>query len=290
MSTRLTSSLIGLAVAACGGPQVPNHSGYRNDKLKPWLKAKALKFNDKNEAKAEDDLNYGAFKRARWFLIDLPSHGELTIKLEVTPPGDATNEDFDLALEVLDPHFRVISKSDLEEPDAGELAKTKTLFDLEAGKYFVHVYLQSRLDTADFVLRAAFKPTKAAELKSDFPSQVAFYPSLPMVPLSDDTPAKYRPPKPVVVRTTTRPKPNTPPPPQTSVSARIVSMSVVSATSTRIMIGRGTESGADNSMRAKLNGIASTFSIECNPGTCSAVIPATPDQIKAGGLSVVLVK
>lgn len=82
-------------LAACGGAQVPVHNGYKSEKAKPWKKPKALAFDDKMEAKAEGDLSYPDMRRAKWFVLDLPANGELAIRLEITPPGDATNEDFD---------------------------------------------------------------------------------------------------------------------------------------------------------------------------------------------------
>ena len=280
-----------LLAIGCGGPKIPPHSGYKNDKSKPWAKAKALKLDDKSESKSEGELDYADHRRAKWYSVTLPSHGELTIKLEITPPGDGTNEDFDLAVEILDPGFRVISKSDLEEGDAGELTKTKTLFDLEPGKYLIHLYLQSRVDSADYVLRTAFKPTRAAEAKTDFPTQVAFYPSLPMVPLADDVPPGRRPT--TVITTTTRkpPKPPKPPPgtpPPAVLTARIVGVSVV-GNNTRIVIGRGTATGASSGMKARLNGISKTPTIECNENTCVAVVEATPDQVRGAGGTVTLV-
>lgn len=281
--------IVALCVVACGGTKIPAHSGYKNDKAKPWTRAKGLKLDEKGEAKTDGELSYGDFKRARWYALNLDSHGELTVKLEITPPGDATNEDFDLALEILDPGFRVISKSDLEDEDAGELTKTKTLFDLEPGKYLVHLYLQGRLDSADFTLRAAFKPTTPAEQKSDFPAQVAFVPSLPMVPITDDTPAKYKPPTTVVTRTRTpRTQPKVEEPkPTTTLSARIVGVSV-QGSNTRIVVGRGTATGAKSGMKAKLNGIPNLFPIECGESTCSATVTATPDQVRGAGGSVTL--
>jgi len=281
------ASLVGLG--ACGGTKIPVHSGYKSDKAKPWKKPKNLTLDEKLEAKSEGELSYGDMRRARWYAIQLPSHGELSLKLEITPPGDEANEDFDLALEILDPGFRVISKSDLEDEDAGELTKNKTLFDLEPGKYLIHLYLQGRMDSADYVLRASFKGTKAAELKTDFPALVGFVPALPMVPLTDDTPAKYRPPTNAVVRVTRAPKPppGTPKPVATVLSARIVGVSVVTG-GTKITVGRGTNTGAMSGMKAKLAGISGTYSIDCNENTCSATISATPDQIRGAGGSVTL--
>ncbi len=281
---------VSLALGACGGPKIPMHSGYKSEKSKPWKSSKKLVLDEKNEGKVEGDLSYAEMRRARWYTVEVPRHGELGLRLEITPPGDGANDDFDLALEILDPGFRVISKSDLEDEDAHELTKTKTLFDLEPGKYLVHVYLQSRVDTADYILRATFKPTTAAELKSDFPAQVAFVPSLPMVPLNDDTPAKYRPPTNVVIRTGHTPKPQptaTPKPAAIPLTARIIGVSVVSG-GTRIVLGRGTNTGATSGMKAKLSGITATFPVDCNDSTCSATVSATPDQVRGAGGSVTL--
>ena len=281
---------VGLALlVACGGTKVPLHSGYKNDKAKPWKSAKLIKLDAKNEGKADGSLSYAAYQRARWYYIQIPAHGELSFKIEVTPPGDEANEDFDLAVEILDPGYRVIGKSDKEEEDAGELTKNKTLFDLEPGKYFVHLYLQGRMDTADYNLKATFKPTTAAEMKSDFPAQVAFLPSLPMVPLNDDTPRSYKPP--IIVSSKPRPRPPGPkkddPVVAVVLNARIVGVSVVSG-GTRITLGRGTNTGAKSGMKAKLNGINGNFAIDCNENTCAAVVAATPDQIKSAGTTVTL--
>ena len=102
--------------------------------------------------------------------------------------------DFDLGFEVLDPGNRVIARSDAQEgDDTGEIQKSKSLLDLEPGRYLIHLYLQGRMDSCDYVLRAAFKPMSSVG-KSDFPAQVAFPQNLPMVPLQDDTPKSYKPP------------------------------------------------------------------------------------------------
>ncbi|TMQ15786.1 MAG: hypothetical protein E6J90_24910 [Deltaproteobacteria bacterium] len=179
-------SIVVVAVlGACGGPQVPTHNGYKPKDVAPWKKPKALKFDDKGEAKAEGDVSYPDMRRARWYELTLPSNGQLSIALEITPPGDAVNDDFDLGLEVLDPRHRVISKSELEDEDAHELNKKKTLVELVPGKYLIHIFLQGRMDTAEFALRVTFKATAAAEAKTNFPADVPFVPVLPMVPIQD---------------------------------------------------------------------------------------------------------
>jgi hypothetical protein len=273
---------LSVVLMACGGPQVPTHNGYKAKEAKPWSKPRVLKFDDKLEAKADGDLSYPDMRRARWYQLDLPSNGQLSLALEITPPGDAVNDDFDLGMEVLDPSSRVISKSDLEAEDAHELNKKKTLVDLAPGKYLVHLFLQGRMDTADFALRAAFKTTAAADVKTNFPAEVAFVPVLPMVPIQDDTPRNYKPPGGAVITKVSKKAapPPPPPPPAATVSARIIGIQVVSG-GTQITLGRGTTSGASNGMKGKIAGIAAGFTIgNCNDRTCTATVAATPDQIK----------
>lgn len=277
-----------VTLAACGGAQIPEHNGYKTTNAKPWKKAKTLKFDEKFEAKAEGDLSYPDMRRAAWFAADLPQTGDLDVSLEITPPGDAVNDNFDLGMEVLDPGNRSITRWDLEEGgDAGELKKVKNLKELTAGKYLVHLYLQGRLDTADYVLRVVFHPTSAQLAKSDFPSQVPFVPALPVVPISDDTPKSYHPPTTTIVSHTvhhqSRPAPP-PPPPAETLSARIIGLQVVSG-GTQITVGRGTSGGAQAGMKGKISGIPNgTFTLAaCTERTCTATVSATPDQIKSSG-------
>lgn len=285
--------IVAMTAGACAGTQIPKHNGYKGgSKAKPWKKAKTLKFDDKMEAKAEGDLSYPEMRRSAWFVADLVQAGQLDIKLEVVPPGEGTNEDFDLGFEVLDPGNRVISRSDLQEgEDAGEIQKQKSLLDLEPGRYMVHLYLQGRLDSADYVLRAVFKPMSTVG-KSDFPAQVSFPQPLPMVPLQDDTPKNYKPAAPTTVVTVKKqPKKVAPPPPPpaaTTMNARIIGMQVVGS-STQITIGRGTSAGAVVGMKGKIVGVPTgSFTLAaCNERTCTATVSATPDQIKSSG-SVVL--
>jgi hypothetical protein len=276
---------------ACGGPDVPTHNGYKPKEAKPWRKPKVLKFDEKMEAKSDGELSYPEMRRARWFQVDLPTDGELSLTLEVTPPGDAVNDDFDLAIEVVDPSFRVISKADLEDEDAGELTKKKTLVELSPGKYLIHVYLQGRMDSADFVLRAAFKPTAAAEARTNFPAEVLFVPSLAMVPIQDDTPRNYKPAGNAVVKVKRQPRATPQPPPTTpvaTVSARIIGVQVI-AGGTQITVGRGKSSGASDGMKGKISGISGGFVLaNCNDRTCTATVAATPDQINNSSGTVTL--
>jgi hypothetical protein len=285
----LSVVLMACGLAACGGAQIPAHNGYKPKEAKPWKKPKVLKFDDKMEAKTDGDLSYADMRRARWFQVELPTNGQLSLALEITPPGDAVNDDFDLAMEVVDPSFRVISKSDLEDEDAHELNKKKTLVDLAPGKYLIHLYLQGRMDSADFVLRAAFKSTAAAEAQTNFPAEVLYVPTLAMVPLQDDTPRNYKPQTSAVVKVIKKPnQPPPPPPPAATVSARIIGVQVVSG-GTLITVGRGKTSGASDGMKGKIAGISAGFTIgNCNDRTCTATVAATPDQIKNSSGTVTL--
>lgn len=290
----LSILLVG-ALTGCGGPQIPTHNGYKPKEAKPWKKPKVLKFDDKGEAKAEGDLSYPDMRRAKWFELALPANGQLALTLEVTPPGDAVNDDFDLGMEVFDPTSHIVSKADIDDEDAHELTKKKTLVDLAPGKYLVHLFLEGRMDTADFVLRAAFKPTAPAEVKSNFPAEVLFVPALPMVPIQDDTPRGY---KPIATASPPRrgnhhtPTPAaTPPantPPAATVTARIINVQVVPG-GTQITVGRGTATGAADGMKGSIRGVTGGFQIGgCNERTCTATIKATPDQIKSSDGMVTL--
>ena len=269
------------------------HNGYKGGgKAKPWKKAKTLKFNDKMEAKAQGELSYADMKRAAWYTADLSTAGQLDIKLDITPPGEEVDDEFDLGFEVLDAGNRIIAKSNKEEgDDTGEMQKSKSLLDLEPGKYMIHLYLQDRRDSCDYVIHLTLKPMNTIG-KSDFPAQVAFTPSLPMVPLQDDTPKNYKPPTTttVVVRRPPKgggnkpPPPPPPPPVATTKTARIIGMQVVGG-GTQITIGLGTSGGAAVGMKGKINNVPSGgFSIAaCNERTCTATVSATPDQIKGSG-------
>jgi hypothetical protein len=275
-----------LLAAACGGPKIPAHSGYKSEKAKPWKKPKTLTWDENMETKTGGDLSYADYRRARWYAIEVPAAGELELKLEITPPGDAVNDDFDFAMEVLDPGFRVISKADMEEEDVGELSKTRTLYDLQPGTYLVHLYLQGRLDFADFELSGSFKRAGSAEVPSDFPAQVAFLPALPMVPLTDDTPARYRPPQTTVVTIKKGPRRPPPPkpeaPPATTKTGRIIGVSV-SGGGTQVTLGIGTAQGVASGWKAKIAGVQGTSTVTCDERRCTATVSATPDQVKAGG-------
>lgn len=284
-------ALLSLVVlAACGGPQIPQHNGYRSETATPWKKFKTLKFDDKGESKADGDLSYPDRRRAVWYGVDLANESDMSLRVEITPPGDAVNDDFDLGFEVLDPGNRPVVRKDLDEGDGQhDLNKTADLKDLPAGHYLIHLYLQGRLDTSEYTLHAKITGSTSATYKSDFPALVAFVGPLPMVPVADDAPKNFQPAKPTVVISTTHhhvtPTP-VKPPVQTEVSARIIGVSV-SGTATTITIARGTAAGAHNGQSGKVTGVAgATFSLaNCNERACQATLSGvTPDQINHSGV------
>jgi hypothetical protein len=278
--------------AACGGPQIPQHNGYKETTTKPWKKVKTLKFDDKGEAKADGDLSYPDRRRAAWYGVDLATPSNLALRLDITPPGDAVNEDFDFGIEVLDPGNRPVVRKDLEEGDSQhDLNKMADLKDLQPGHYLIHLYLQGRLDTAEYTMHATLKAAASAEVKSDFPAQVAFVGPLALVPVTDDTPKNYKPPvtTPVVIthrpRGPTPPPPPKPPPPPTTTSARIIGVAVGSGGAT-ITIAAGTSAGARNGQTGKVVGIPSaTFTLaNCSARACQATITGvTTDMLNRSG-------
>jgi hypothetical protein len=290
------------ALAACGGTKVPTHPGYKSVKAKPWEKPKVLKL-EKNAAKAETDLDYARYKRAKWFAVDLPGPGSLAVQIEVTPGGpgsggggeeDEEGEelDMDVGLEIVDgTSFNVLAKSDLEADDAHELKKQRMLRELPEGRYLIHVYLQGRLDTADVELKIEFARGELA-WQSDFPNQVAFADTLPAVPPLDDTPEAEKPrPRPSGPRPPRGPGTPPPPPPPTggTIMAEISDVQP-EGSGTKITIAGGTSDGLENGLSGSIKGVRnSSFKLSgCGPSTCRATVKAPPDDVR--GAAGVMIK
>lgn len=279
-----------LAAAACGGVQVPQHSGYKGTKPEPWKKPKDLKLVEKDgkySGKVEDNLDYGTFKRARWYKVTLPGPGKLDLALEITPGNDA--EDMDVAFEILSPSYEVLAHSDAESDDANEQKKTKSLPDLPEGDYLVHLYLQGRMDSADFELKATFTRGELA-WKSDFPNQVAFVGDLAAIPPFDDTPIKTPPkrPPPSGPRTPKTPKPDPVEPVDPSapkpIAASITNVEPAGS-GARITVGAGTNAGVADGWKGSIKGVkGSGFTVSgCGPVTCSGTVKVSADEAAAAG-------
>jgi len=307
MTRALGTCLVVLALllsglAACGGSKVPQHSGYKKPKSKPWEKPKVLKL-EKNAAKTGVDLDYATYKRAKWLAVDLPGPGTLDVQLDVSPSsggGGQTEEgeelDLDVAFEILDAAtWNVLAKSDLEADDAHELKKQRTLKELPEGRYLIHVYLQGRLDAADVDVKVGFERGEIA-WKSDFPNQVAWVGPLAAIPPLDDSPEEKKPPRPP-----TGPRPPRPPKPPTttdpppgggggSIMAEISDIQPDASGGTKITIAGGTGDGLENGLKGSIKGVRnSSFTLSgCGPSTCRAVVKAAIDDVR--GAAGVLIK
>ena len=226
------------ALAGCG-PRVV-HDGYKSPKQKPWKKPKVLKFDEDNEAEIDDHIDYPKRRRAKWYAVDLPTFGNLKLRLSVQPLDDEERE-LDVAMEILDSTYRVIERADRDEDDAGDLNKRRTLEELDSGRYYIHIYAQQRLDTAEYTLTALFESGLKA-YESTFPADVPYVGILPAVPLFDDTPTKPPPKKRIVRKKRPTKKPTK------TVRGRISGITTTGK-GTRIKIDRGSSQGVEKGWR-----------------------------------------
>jgi hypothetical protein len=182
----LAAGLVAAAIAACGGPDVPMHNGYKSPKARPWHNPTVLQLDDSLEAEVDDAVSYPKRQRARWYAVDLASPGKLDVTLTLQLLSD--DRDVDLAFEVMDEGYHIVAKADRDDDDAGEEQKQRTVDRLSPGRYYIHVYCQRRLDQGDFTLELAYHLDQKVN-PSNFPASVAFVGALPDVPLKDDSPA-----------------------------------------------------------------------------------------------------
>lgn len=231
-----------VAISACGGPDVPAHSGYKSPKATPWRKPTVLVLDDQGEAEVDDSVSYPKRQRARWFAVDMPAAGELEVQVQVA--ALSSDREVDLAFEVLNEGYEVLARADRDEEDAGEEQKIRSLKKLPAGRYYVHVYAQRRLDEADFTLGVTWRPGVAPREASNFPRSVAFIGALPDVPAVDDAPAGPPPRKPCKgSKCKKRPPPEEPEPQVKALRARVAGIVSSSAGGTQIRIDRGSQQG-----------------------------------------------
>ena len=183
------------ALLACGGVEVPVHDGYREGQERGWKKPKVLDFDEDFEIEDDGELSYPKRRRARWMAVNLPDDGELQITVETTPTGLAAeaaeleeeNDPFNIAFEVLDERFKILERADREADDASDRKRSRTVSKLLKGRYLLHLYLEKRLDEAEYTLRIKYNRV-AIDPETDFPAQVAFIEPLPVVPAFDDSP------------------------------------------------------------------------------------------------------
>ncbi|WP_199350849.1 hypothetical protein [Haliangium ochraceum] len=281
---RIASASLLAALFALGGgwaagcsKNIPTHDGYRTADAEGWNKPEVLELDSDREAEIDSELSYPKRRRARWFAVDLSRPGELEVMLSYAAlsaiqadeePEEDEDDPFDLAFEVYDASYRMLTRADNREDDVGERRKRRTLYELPAGRYLIHVYLQRRLDEVEYTLRVQHRLGEFVASASDFPKTVAFYPDLPAVPKTDDAP-RPEPPrcrgrrcrgKPN--RPSNRPKPrnNTPAPsgdgqvvavPDGGMRARIIGIRAAGG-GTRITINRGSAHGVAKGWRGQV--------------------------------------
>jgi hypothetical protein len=301
--TRTLGIVLGLMfVVACGGVKAPQHSGYKKPKSKPWEKPKVLKL-EKGAAKADVDLDYATYKRAKWLAVDLPGPGTLDVAIDVSPnsgSGGVTEEgeelDLDVGFEIVDgKSFAVLHKSDLESDDAHDLKKQKAIPDLDEGRYLIHLFLEGRMDSADVDVKVGYTRTDKP-WKSEFPNNVAFVDNLAAIPPLDDAPVieKKPPPRPHGPRP---PRPPTTPDPPTggtggagSIVAEITDIQP-DGSGTKITIGGGTSDGLENGLKGSIKGVRNSgFTLSgCGASTCRATVKAPVEDVRnASGVTIKL--
>lgn len=302
--------LLGL-VTACGA-SIPEHDGYRTTKSEGWQTPSKLEFDEDGEADVDAELSYPKRQRARWFVLNLPRAGEIDISLQYAPLGEVANEldeedPFDLAFEVYDENFRVLTRADQQEDDAGERKKRRTLYELPRGKYYIHVYLQRRLDEVEYSFRLQFKRADVDIASTDFPKNVAFVDPLARIPETDDAPrpeprcrgSKCG--KPSTPRRDPDRQPEQPAANEGSVVAvpagglrgRIIGVRAGSG-GTRITINRGTAHGVAKGWRGRIvtkdsksipNG---SFTIDVvKAQECQATVNTTPDTATSAANAII---
>jgi hypothetical protein len=278
-----------VALGACG-PKVPQHPGYKSKTAEPWKKAKAVKL--KNGAgEVEGALDYAKYRRSRWHAVDLPGDGELTVTLAQHGGGDGKT---DVAYEIVDSvSYKVLAKADREDEDAFEEEKLRTASDLRRGRYLVHVYLQGRLDTAEYELKVKYDAKALAE-SGPIATNLAFPPELPVVPIDDDTPVVKKPrgggggsrprdPQP------DKPDSDKPSGPTLSgpVAGRVINVQTRDG-GVEITINRGTDHGLADGAKGRVDAVKnSDFTLtSCGNRSCKAFVRATADQVGGKGVTV----
>jgi hypothetical protein len=303
--------LLGL-IAACGA-KIPEHDGYRTAKAEVWETPQKLELDDELEAEVDSELSYAKRQRARWFALELPRAGELDLSLTFAPLGEVVNEldeddPFDVGFEVYDDHYRVLVRADKGEDDAGERKKRRTLYELPRGKYFIHVYLQRRLDEVEYSLRLQFRAGEVDIASTDFPKLVAFVDPLPAIPEVDDAP---RPEPRCRGRNCGKPTPRprdpdrTDPEPEQEPKSQVVAVPAggmraritgVRATGegTRITINRGTAHGVAKGWRGRIvtkdsksipDGSFTIDSVKAQEST--ATVRPTPDAVTSAANAII---
>ena len=284
---------------------IPTHDGYRSKRTKGWKKPKVLEFDEDFEAETDGELSYPKRRRARWYAVDLPGDGVIEVQLEASQLGVTGEEEefeedeedpFDVAFEIYDKNYKRLLRADRDDNDAGDRKRNRTVSGLLKDRYLVDLYLQRRLDEAEFVLQIKYR-RGTVDMETDFPAQVAFVEGLPIVPAFDDAPESAgrcrgrncnRPKngkKPGRVSGKPRKKPAAAAPAGT-ISARIIGVRQATRGGTHITIDVGTSRGVSRGWKGRVvttkgKGIpGGSFTISrVSARTATATVGASPDAV-----------
>ena len=309
--------LVLLAAAACGGVQVPQHNGYKANAKQPWKKPKVLKLDDKGEAKDDGNLSYPDMRRAKWYAIDTPSYGHARgqgrhpRRRATTSTRTSTSGSRSLRPRLRRTLFLADAES---QEDAHELTKKHTTVDLAPGRYLVHLYLEvaarhRRLQRC--MWRSSRPPRPSRRATSRRRCRVLPPRSCPRWSRSTTTGAvdgglqagRRRRSRSPHVRGG-NPPPHQPPPPPKDTTPACTPETLIGPH--RRHLGRRDRRDADHhrpvdehrgrrepKMHGKLKGGSPPFDVSSAttrraPIVTAAVVPATVDQVKSAGDSVVL--
>lgn len=293
----------------CGGASVPTHDGYRERWVKGWKKPSKLTLDEDFEAEVDSELSYPKRQRTRWYAVDLPEDGKLEVLLSSARLGAPAGEEdlvdvddpFDVGFEVYNENYKVLARADRDEDDVGERRKSRTVEELRKGRYLIHLFLQRRLDEAEFTLRVKFNRA-SLEPETDFPRQVAFVDTLAVIPAFDDSPEPTRKPRCRGKRCrkprTDKPRndkpkndqPTATTPATGTMKARIVVVRGVSSGGTEITLNRGSSQGVTAGWKGKVvtksgaaldGGDFTITSVKTN--TSKARVSLSQDAVKGAG-------
>jgi hypothetical protein len=299
------------AVIGCGGPRVPAHDGYRERWVAGWKKPTVLKFDEDYEAEIDGELSYPRRQRTRWFAVELPDDGKLEVQLMAAPlglqPGETElvdmDDPFDVGMELYDRSYRVLARADRDDEDVGERRKNRTVEEVRRGRYLIHLFLQRRLDEAEFTLRVKLD-RGSMEAETDFPKAVAFVDALPVIPAFDDSPESSRPrcrgskcgkpaSKPARKPKDEKTTPTASTPAAGSMKVRIVVVRGVSSGGTEITLNRGSSQGVAAGWKGKvvtksgaaLDGGSFTI-VSVKTTTSRARVNLSQDAVKQAGNAI----
>jgi hypothetical protein len=244
------ASTLSFLLVACGGAQV--HSGYPTGEMEPWSSPTTLRLNDNGDASADGEVSFPKRERARWYAVDLPASGSLSVRLVI----DSRSTGADVGVEVLDAGYNVLAQP-FDDNDIEQEEKLRTVQEARAGRTYIHVFASKRLDEVDYRLRVRFEPSATGTRttvasgdpgegsRSVFPWTVPNVPPLPAVPATEEAPRRGG--RPVAERPPAPEPEPTDPAMDTStqtVKGRIIEFAAAGS-GVKIVINRGMDAGVD---------------------------------------------